>query len=168
MGSGGVTDTLTRNWSLIEETLRVIIAHPERWEQRHYVDHCGTTYCFAGHAVVLAGYTFIVDEDGDTRSCVPMDESMKQYGLTPGYSEYFGTEFVTVDALAQCLLGLSWGEARDLFRPYCSLDDIIAFLRALYSAEGRSLPPDLDLSPEQVQHWYAEAVVSGKRAPIEA
>lgn len=162
-----MTDTLTRNWSLIEETLRVIIAHPERWEQRHYVDHCGAKYCFAGHAVVLAGYTFIVEEDGDTRSCVPVDESMKQYGLTVGYSEYFGTEYVTVEALAQHLLGLSYFEARDLFSAYCSLDDIIAFLRALYSAEGRSLPPDLNLSSEQVRQWYAEAVASGKRPPIE-
>lgn len=47
------------NIELLNKTLDHIKAHPETWKQSWWVTPtitCGTAYCFAGHAVVLAGY----------------------------------------------------------------------------------------------------------------
>ncbi len=44
---------------LLKETYNYILEHPEEHDQAWWAskNSCGTSYCFAGHAVVLAGYT---------------------------------------------------------------------------------------------------------------
>jgi hypothetical protein len=44
---------LTKNWPLLWKVYDHIVAHPEEWNQSFYANRtsCGTTFCFAGHAV---------------------------------------------------------------------------------------------------------------------
>lgn len=44
------------NVALLQRTLEMIELNPERWDQDHWVSttECGTTYCLAGWAYVLA------------------------------------------------------------------------------------------------------------------
>jgi hypothetical protein len=44
----------TLNLKLIYDTLDHIDEHPEEWNQAMFA--CGTTACFAGHAMLLSGY----------------------------------------------------------------------------------------------------------------
>lgn len=52
------------NVDLIHRTLDRIEAEPDRWSQEYFANKtpCGTTMCFAGHALIKAGYTL----DGET------------------------------------------------------------------------------------------------------
>lgn len=47
------------NVDLIHRTLDRIEASPEEWHQQFFAHRtpCGTTMCFAGHALIEAGYT---------------------------------------------------------------------------------------------------------------
>ena len=49
----------TPNAELAYRVLDHIDAHPEQWDQGHWVAEaeCGTVGCFAGWAVMLSGYT---------------------------------------------------------------------------------------------------------------
>lgn len=52
--------TKLRGEQLAKAVVNQILAHPETWNQRSWCNknECGTQYCFAGWAVVLAGLTF--------------------------------------------------------------------------------------------------------------
>lgn len=43
------------NVELLEQTMRHIIDHPEKHDQRLWVSPCGTTACYAGWACILSG-----------------------------------------------------------------------------------------------------------------
>jgi hypothetical protein len=54
------------NVPLLLRTLEHIEAHPEEWNQEKW--HCGSAYCFAGHAATLSGAVFVTtpgDPDPD-------------------------------------------------------------------------------------------------------
>jgi hypothetical protein len=46
-----------RNVELLQATMNFIEKHPEKHEQSHWVTECGTAFCYAGHASLLAGAT---------------------------------------------------------------------------------------------------------------
>jgi hypothetical protein len=51
------------NVDLIERTLRRIEARPQEFDMASWADfgHCGTTACFAGHAMLESGYQITGD-----------------------------------------------------------------------------------------------------------
>lgn len=52
---------MTPNVPLLKKTLQHIEKHPEVWEQRAF--RCGTQFCFAGHAALLAGSKLVHPAD---------------------------------------------------------------------------------------------------------
>ncbi len=50
-----MTETLVRNIPLLEETMQFVMDHPRRHNQGKWI--CGTTACYAGHALLLSGLT---------------------------------------------------------------------------------------------------------------
>lgn len=98
---------MSLNVPLLRKTMEHIEAHPEEHDQCWWArrEDCGTTYCFAGWAVML----------GDP-SAVP------QYAYLPGVGERKSryeanclTDGRSIAWTAQCLLGLDGDEARRLF-----------------------------------------------------
>jgi uncharacterized protein CbrC (UPF0167 family) len=64
-----MTDIGLRGRELAEAVIERIKANPSAWSQEVYVNECGTTFCFAGHAGLMAGgvwnqqeYSFKVDD----------------------------------------------------------------------------------------------------------
>lgn len=60
------------NVELLQKTLHYIETHPDEWLQDSWAEKtgCNTAYCFAGHAVVLAGHKILWDMDDDTATFV--------------------------------------------------------------------------------------------------
>jgi uncharacterized protein CbrC (UPF0167 family) len=50
-----MTDIGLRGRELAEAVIERIKANPSAWSQEVYVNECGTTFCFAGHAGLMAG-----------------------------------------------------------------------------------------------------------------
>lgn len=46
-----------RNVELLRATMKFIEQHPEKHEQGQWATQCGTAFCYAGHAALLAGAT---------------------------------------------------------------------------------------------------------------
>lgn len=47
----------TRNVALLQETMAHIEKNPTQHNQNHWMTECGTAFCYAGHAAILAGAT---------------------------------------------------------------------------------------------------------------
>lgn len=116
----------TPNTALARRVLEHIEAHPEQWNQRRWAvrSECGTSFCFAGHAVHLthpdALYLFGLDLlDGDERN-----HAVKV--LIPGRP---GPEYVR-DVAVQ-LLGLSDYDARLLFHASNTLEHLHGYVDQL-------------------------------------
>src|SRR5690348_5458725 len=71
------------NIELLEKVLKHIEDNPETWDQGNW--RCGTSYCFAGHAVLLSGWT-------------PKSPDMELYWRLQG----FGSEKDALDYYARC------------------------------------------------------------------
>lgn len=60
---------MTPNVPLLEKVYDHIVAHPDEWSQTTWRDEaanrCGTTFCFAGLAVMLSGYEWVSDDPHD-------------------------------------------------------------------------------------------------------
>src|SRR6478609_3488156 len=92
------------NLPLLRKVLEHIDAHPEEWRQdswatRTSASACGTAFCFAGHAVVLAGGELLWDKETGVAFEVTMPD-----GSTS-----------RIAAAAREALGLTCVEASDLF-----------------------------------------------------
>lgn len=94
------------NIQLLDEVLDYIIDHPDEWDQGSWFDNsaksaCGTTACFAGHALKMTGHEIVMkrDEDGDWDSYLDGEPSgwetkgAEELGLTPdeSYRLFLGT-----------------------------------------------------------------------------
>ena len=57
---------MERNDELIDKVMAYIREHPEEWDQRYWVKRsaCGATACFAGHAMLLSGYSLEAHKEG--------------------------------------------------------------------------------------------------------
>lgn len=79
------------NVPLMRKVLEHITEHPEEHDQQSWAEKtaCGTTYCMAGHAVLMAGHEIAwsaiagvyLEEDGADRVTEPIEtsESFTQY-----------------------------------------------------------------------------------------
>jgi hypothetical protein len=70
------------NVPLLRKTLEYITAHPEEHDQRNWgvKTACGSSYCLAGHAVVLAGHEI----DWHSPDLVRMGMRSSCHALTDG------------------------------------------------------------------------------------
>lgn len=84
---------MERNVELLQETMQFINDHPEKHRQSSYFD-CGTPLCFAGWAIVLAGYT-------------------EEQAVT--WPAHWASELCAIGWFAANLLGLTGAEAWTLF-----------------------------------------------------
>lgn len=93
------------NLPLLRKILSHIDAHPDEWYQKFWArravaeSSCGTAFCIAGHAVVMAGG--LPRWTGDQASNVTMPD---------------GTS-ASINAAAAHLLGLKMEDADQLFHP---------------------------------------------------
>lgn len=115
-----VTDPApTPNVPLLKQTLAHIEAHPTAWNQDAWCEEtdCGTAYCFAGHAIVLHGAHFAVDQDGD---------ALGEWVAPPGRDPADKDLWVPTAAYAAKLLGLRmpYGVLPPLFQASNTLDDL--------------------------------------------
>jgi hypothetical protein len=93
------------NATALRAVLEHVRGHQDAWDQEHWTD------CFAGHAVrVLAGATFV-----DSNCCANHDH------LTVDGEKLYGFQ---IGVRAAELLGLTADQARRLFGPDNSLDDL--------------------------------------------
>ena len=109
------------NEARLQEVYDNIKANPEKWDQSNYISKgsCGTTYCVAGWALLLAG-TEVVDADG----------------VEPHFDEtlhHLGSHYAAAD-----LLGLSEYQAEDLFEwiPYTASYNLDETYNLPYTPDG--------------------------------
>lgn len=91
---------LTPNIPLLRKTLEHIESHPEEWDQSKW--HCGTKFCFAGHACMINGdespsptltgnlhLDHVVTKDGDL--VLIMDRAREILGLSFTHATFLFT-----------------------------------------------------------------------------
>lgn len=137
---------MSRNWPLIIEVLHQIHRHPETWNQASWAQPCGTQFCFAGHAITLAGRKFIT-ASGEMTDYVQSEGFPAELVRTAVYEEEIPehTRFVFPSPAAAHLLGLPAGEANALFNGGNSFADILMLLEGFARQDGITLPPELYL-----------------------
>ncbi len=139
---------MTINKGLLLETLATIESHPELWNQGAWAvlnpgkpwvpdDVCGTSFCFAGHALAKEGY--VPDYFGqldpgqsedyavDATWFIPVKIAKKARKLrAKGEDDYDlrRQHHVEAEEGAMDILGLSWEQAAELFDGDNTLDDL--------------------------------------------
>jgi hypothetical protein len=100
------------NIPLLRKTIEHIEAHPEEWDQTTWAVRtpCGTTMCFAGTALFVAGYTFNWSHRIEESSAATIRRSKTSGGKT-----------WPIPWVAQEELGLNDCQVRNIF--YCMTDD---------------------------------------------
>lgn len=115
------------NTFLMDQVLDYIEAHPEEHDPKFWAIRtaCGTTMCFAGHAVVLSGAKMVWE--------IVMVGGQK-FPRTYECLTAEGKSRVTSD-YAQELLGLSNSQATALFKYNNDLDDIKRICKEIANGE---------------------------------
>lgn len=126
------------NVAKLEETLDYIRMNREQHNQRGWAlkTECGTTMCFAGWAVVLAGYEFIwsgtpaiFSEPGATP--VEVAEEHAERCIVPGVDSP-----IRVYPLALLLLDLDTNQADALFFQAKTFDDVERTVKDLINEQS--------------------------------
>lgn len=113
-----------KNFELMHKVLDQIEAHPETWDQENWAKklNCGTSYCFAGNALVIAypnGH-FKWEKAWDAAWGRDADEEGQVgYEFRRPHRSY-----EPVETAAQRILGLYDDEATSLFADINGLDHI--------------------------------------------
>lgn len=108
------------NIELLDRVIAHIKANPESWDQMKYANWCGTAFCVAGHAALMANPTFRV-RDGDLIDPANVEKWHSWH--------YAGAQ----------ALGLDPDQAEVLFSALNSLERIEAMRDALAADPGADL-----------------------------
>lgn len=116
----------------IEATMDYIKTHPEQHHQEQWAERttCGTTYCFAGTTVMLAGYEFVwaeLDPDlshGSVEAWAGLCVLPKNHPCAPYWSDKDGNFLGEVADVAAHELGLNWHQRYLLFNYAKSVEDL--------------------------------------------
>lgn len=109
------------NTELLQRTLAHIEAHPDQWDQTMWATktECGTAYCFAGWTVAIARPDAVpVFEDDCFSTCEVSVDGARVY----------------IDELAIKLLGLSAGDADELFHASNTIEELREMVADLTAA----------------------------------
>jgi hypothetical protein len=118
------------NVPLLKATLEGVETHPETHDQTKY--RCGTKYCFAGRALVLAGLDNWISEDPESDfydMLHPLPEERAEYD--------WGTPMVSPGRRAGRLLGLTGDQAHELFYAFNSVPKIREIVERIIRESGR-------------------------------
>jgi hypothetical protein len=116
-----------RNLDLLERTMAHIEAHPEQHDQGSWINACGTTFCFAGHAALLAGASKPLSENGFGNGWFVDTVTSTSRAL----SSYWDVDEDGVREFARRSLGLSEDEADVLFNGGRDINELRAIVNAL-------------------------------------
>jgi len=94
---------MIRNDELIDQVMGHLREHPQEWNQSRWVSDCGTQMCFAGHAMLMSGYTIRFMEGFDDSWPVFIDPQ----GVEVPSMKY--------SAVANDLLGLSVSQGNAVY-----------------------------------------------------
>lgn len=102
-----------RNIQLLRDTIDYIDAHPDEHDQDDWVQPCGTAFCYAGHAALLAGATRPGLEITRGESTWYVDTQT----LESVIGRYFDVKehVLEVSVFAEQKLGLTYNEADIMF-----------------------------------------------------
>lgn len=120
-------DLPERNVELLRDTMKWIEEHPGEHDQERWVNACGTAFCYAGHAALLAGATR-PDALGFGIHWGINPVTFKS--VTDTYTGLLATDNIPVDEFAARQLGITFEESEVLFDG----DRTTAELRALVDA----------------------------------
>ncbi len=109
---------MERNDELIDKVIDYIREHPEEWNQDvwGFKAPCGTEACFAGHALLLSGYTFehgFRDPEGCSIWGVP-DTARELLGVTDDQSRllfYAVNHYNGIEGLERVVAHIRAGQA---------------------------------------------------------
>jgi hypothetical protein len=125
---------MEKNIPLIRKTWEYITEHPEEHNQKDWARQttCGTTYCFAGTALVLSNYDFDFGEAKPDRfdfgEANPVHRSAYVVKSPEG-------KLVSIGGSAEQELGLTYEEANKLFLDCHTLADVGDMLYSLTNGE---------------------------------
>jgi len=105
----------TTNPRLMRDVLAHIERNPETWNQGSWAvrTDCGTSYCYAGHAVAMVGGRINIEESTAEVATLPED-----------VRDRFTREHVAISAAARAVLGLEPTTAERLFAGGNTLSDL--------------------------------------------
>lgn len=109
-------DKPSPNVALLTATLEYIKAHPEEWDQKTW--RCGTTACFAGHAVKQAGARWVNQHEvitSDGRKEFIDEYASEILGLNRTESYYLFDACNTLEDLERIVAALAAGQQDNLF-----------------------------------------------------
>jgi len=148
------------NVELFDETLQHVIDHPEQHDQTSWRSECGTTCCFAGRAVALAGARWVREEytaqqlgTSDQRRAYLFAEEDDPHSHRQHWRVYDedGTErtvpVVFVRRRAERLLGLTENQASMLFLVAQTRDDALRVAKEIRDGVDYRRDDDGDLVP---------------------
>ena len=120
----------TPNLPLLRKVLEHVDAHPDEWNQHAWGmqtsrSACGTAFCIAGHAAVMAGLTPVWKRTGD--------ETFMHSVVDADGNEVF------VAYAAQDALGLTGAEQEQLFWLYNSRADVQTVAERIAARGGERL-----------------------------
>ncbi len=131
------------NTDLLTRTLHHCETDRTHWRQSSWIStgECGTAYCYATRAALLAGYT--VDGDGDVpRYELPDDFDAVLIGDWPA-----ARGFIHVAVVARWVLGLNQVQANELFASDNTIEDLQRIVAELCAAAPRrQAPPNLEFT----------------------
>lgn len=107
------------NAELAYRVLDQIDAHPEQWYQGSWVRNCGTSFCFAGWALTLAGHSLRDYEGDDGTRRMQLDDT----------TEVFSS---TVSVAARRELGLARWDGELLFEADNTREDLDRFVEQFF------------------------------------
>lgn len=116
-----------RNVQLLQDTMAHVEQHPEEHNQDCWVNPCGTAFCYAGHAAILAGAA------RPTRQLARSDNA---WFVDPETLESVGTRqpsesAVEVGDFAELKLGITNAESEVLFDGYRTVKELRKLVDAL-------------------------------------
>ncbi len=140
--------TIVRNWPLLIKTALHIKHDPESWDQSAWANRCGTAFCFAGHAIILAGHRFVRSSGG---RCLEYVHADGLPDVAMWKDDMHGWLTDARDAAVH-LLGIEDSYyPEDLFDSGNTFPEILSQLNRWAREDGVDLPEELHLTDEQIQ-----------------
>ncbi|MFF0498485.1 hypothetical protein ACFYU5_18915 [Nocardia aobensis] len=151
--------------------MQFILDHPEQWDQTFWSNSCGTAYCFAGHASLLASgkqlrgrdlvdtelygpdeWTDLVTVPDDIAAAIDERSPFRCFAETVDGGKAY--EMCDVAEVALGMKRINVGDL-DLFDAENSLGDLLWCLREWAQADGVELPQSwpTDLPRRNVRVW---------------
>lgn len=136
-----------RNVELLQATMRYVEEHPAEHNQEHWRTECGTAFCYAGHAALLAGATRPTFGTGWDLHWAVNVVTLESADQTADEMRVSGS--LHIDEFAASQLGITMHEADALFDGYRTVAGLHALVNAL--CDGAWIDDDLNIHGAKVE-----------------